>query len=142
MSPSTLAGMEADRIRGLILRAPAFMLPDWARLGNKIGLPFDPARVPETVKIFDGRELDGNYIRVAQALSPDETIRRFTGPVLIIQGEDDDVVRADVSRKAAETYADCELVLIKGEGHHFDRHRDEMISVIKNWTVKKAGVRS
>ena len=136
------AGMEADRIRGLILRAPAFMLPDWARLGNKTGLPFDPARVPETVKIFDGRELGGNYIRVAQALSPDETIRRFTGPVLIIQGEDDDVVRADVSRKAAETYADCELVLIKGEGHHFDRHRDEMISVIKNWTVKKAGVRS
>ena len=79
---------------------------------------------------------------MAQALSPDETIRRFTGPVLIIQGEDDDVVRADVPRKAAETYADCELVLIKGEGHHFDSHRDEMISVIKNWTVKKAGVRS
>ena len=133
------AGMEADRIRGLVLRAPAFMLPEWARLGNKIGLPFDPDHIPDTVKIFDDRELGGNYIRVAQAVYPDESMKRYKGPVLIIQGEDDDVVRADFSRKAAENYSDCELEIIKGEGHHFDHHQDEMISILKAWVGKKAG---
>ena len=136
------AGMEADRIHGLILRAPAFMLPDWARLGNQIGLPFDPERIPDSVKIFDDRELGGNYIRVAQTIYPDESMKRFKGPVLIIQGEEDDVVRADVARKAAGNYSDCDLIIIKGEGHHFDHHPDEMVSILKKWVIRKADVRS
>lgn len=45
-----VAGMEADRISGLILRAPAFMIPQAARSGNMLGQHFDPEHIPDAVE--------------------------------------------------------------------------------------------
>ncbi len=127
------AGMLTDRISGLILRAPAFMIPEWARLGSRAGLPFDPDHVPDTVRIFDGRELNGNYIRVAQTIDPWKSMDRYQGPVLIIHGDEDDVVPVGDSMRAAKRYRNCRLSVIRGEGHHFDRRPEEMTSILQEW---------
>ena len=127
------AGMEPDRIRGLILRAPAFMIPKGAREGNLLGQRFDPDHVPDFPGTAGSPALDGDYIRVAQTVHAEEAMDRFRGPVMILQGDEDDVVPAEGSAEAAQRYPDCELELIRGETHHFDRHPEEMIRLIRSF---------
>ena len=125
--------MEPDRIRGLILRAPGFLIPEGARSGSLLGYSFDPDRIPDSVALPQGVTLDGEYIRVAQTVHAEEAMDRFRGPVLILQGDEDDVVPAEGSAEAAQRYPDCELELIRGETHHFDRHPEEMIRLIRSF---------
>jgi len=136
LTAALTAGMEADRIAGLILRAPAFMIPECAREGNMLGVVFDPERVPDRVKVIKGLELEGNYIRVAQTIHPEEAVARFKGPVLILHGDLDDIVPPEDSEKAAKLYTNAELVVIRGETHHFDMHPEEMQEIIRNWLRK------
>ena len=131
-----VAGMEPDRIRGLVLRAPAFMIPRCAREGNLLGFRFDPDHVPDSVPVIKGLTLDGNYIRVAQAIRAEETAARFKGPVLILHGDEDDTVPLEESRRMAALYADCELAVIHGETHHYDRHPEEMQELIRAFCRK------
>ena len=136
LTAALAAGMETDRIAGLILRAPAFMIPECARKGSMLGVSFDPDRIPDRVKVIKGLELEGNYIRVAQTIHPEEAVTRFRGPVLILHGDLDDTVPPADSEKAAKLYANAKLVVIRGETHHFDVCPDEMQEQIRNWLRK------
>ena len=134
---AALAGaMEPDRIRGLILRAPGFLIPEGARSGSLLGYSFDPDRIPDSVALPQGVTLDGDYIRVAQTVYAEAAADRFKGPVLILQGKDDDVVPPETVRPFAARYADCELVEIEGEGHHFDHCPEEMTNRIRGFMEK------
>ena len=136
LTAALTAAMETDRIRGLILRAPAFMIPECARKGNLLGFDFDPDHIPERMEVIKGLELEGAYLRVAQTIHVEEAISRFKGPVLIIHGDQDDTVPPEDSRKAAEQYANAELAVMKGETHHFDMHPEEMQEIIRQWLAK------
>lgn len=136
LAAALAAGMEPDRIAGLILRAPAFMIPRGAREGNLLGYTFDPEHVPDSLPIYDGLELDGDYIRVAQAIHAEEAMDRYKGPVLILHGGRDDIVPVEGSVKAAERYSNCELAVIPGETHHFDRYPEEMARLIRDYCRK------
>ena len=128
-----VGGMAPDRVRGMILRAPAFMIPRCAREGSLLGFGFDPARVPEEIQIIKGLTLEGNYIRVAQTIHAEEAVARFPGPVLLIHGDADDTVPPEDSVRAAGQYAQCRLELIPGETHHFDRHPEATRGIIRDW---------
>ena len=47
-------GMFPDHVRGLILRAPAFMIPRGAREGSMLGRMFDPLHVPDEIEVRTG----------------------------------------------------------------------------------------
>ena len=130
-------GMESDRIRGLILRAPAFMIPQGARDGLLLGRSFDPGHIPDSIPTIKDLELDGNYIRVAQTIHPEEAADRYRGPVLILHGDEDDTVPLADSQEMAKRYANCELAVMAGETHHFDRHPEQMREIIRSWTAKR-----
>ena len=49
------------------------------------------------------------------------------------------MVSAEDSRKMAARYADCELAVMKGETHHFDRHPEEMQELVRNFMKKLKG---
>ena len=136
LAAALVAGMEPDRISGLILRAPAVMIPDGARSGKMLGGSFDPEHVPDSVPVIKGLTLDGNYIRVAQAVYAEETAGRFKGPVLILHGDEDDTVPLADSESMAVRYADCELAVMRGETHHFDRHPEEMQDLIRQFMCR------
>jgi len=126
-----VAAMEPEYVKGLVLRAPAFMIPRCAREGNMLGVRFD--RVPDESEIFKGLTLDGEYIRVARTIHPEEAVDGFAGPVLILHGDQDDVVPLADSKAAAERYRRGELMVLQGESHHFDHCQAEMLRVIRDW---------
>ena len=132
-----VAGMEADRIHGLILRAPAFMIPQCARDGNMLGQSFDPDHIPDVIDTIKGLELDGDYLRVAQMIHVEDAVDRFKSPVLILHGDQDDTVPLEDSQAYSERYENCTLIVMPGETHHFDQHSEQMQSIIRRWLLKQ-----
>ncbi len=137
---AALAGaMERDRVKGLILRAPAFLIPECARTGQMLGRSFDPGVIPDEIPLFKGLTLSGNYVRVAQTIHPEEAMVLFPGPVLLIHGDQDDTVPWTDSQAAARRYRDCRLAVIPGETHHFDRCLEKTQAVIRDWLGQRIG---
>ena len=133
LTAALAGGMAPDLIRGLILRAPAFMIPEGARNGILLGRTFDPMHIPDEMDVIKGLKLGGSYIRVAQTVHVEDAIKRFPGPVLLIQGAEDDLVPPEDSVRAAGEYQNCRLEMIHGETHHFDRYPEKMRTVIREW---------
>ena len=133
LTAALVGGMAPDLVKGLILRAPAFMIPRCAREGSMLGFTFDPLCIPDEMHIFKELTLGGNYVRVAQTIHVEEAIDRFPGPVLLIHGDEDDLVPVEESREAARRYRQCQLNVIPGETHHFDRFPDQMKAIIQDW---------
>ena len=127
------AGIESDRIHGLLLRAPAFMIPQGAREGSLLGKTFDPDHIPKEIDVIKGLKLSGDYLRVAQAIHVEEMIDRFKGPVLILHGDEDDTVSLEDSKRFSKRYACCELIALNGESHHFDQNPERMETMIREW---------
>ncbi len=132
-----VGGMAPDLIKGLILRAPAFIIPRCAREGNMHGFAFDPLRVPEEIEIFKGLTLRANYARVAQTIHAEDAVDRFPGPVLLIHGDEDNIVPLEDSLIAAKRYQNCQLSVIPGETHHFNRFPEQMKTIIRDWLIAR-----
>jgi len=132
-----VGGMYPDLIKGLILRAPAFMIPRCARQGSLLGVGFDPLHIPEEVRVMKGLTLSGNYIRVAQTIHVEDAIDRFQGPVLVLHGDADDVVPLEDSIEAARQFHNCCLAAIPGENHHYDRFPEKMKTIIREWMIEQ-----
>jgi len=128
-----VAGMEADRIHGLILRVPAFMIPQGARDGLLLGGRFDPDHIPDDIDVIKGLKLSGDYLRVAQTIHVEDAVDRFKGPVLILHGNEDDTVPFGDSVRYAGRYACCDLKMLAGETHHFDQKPEQMDQIIFGW---------
>ncbi len=133
LAAALTAGAAPERVRGLILRAPAFMIPDCARSGRMLGYDFDPARIPDEIPVIKGLTLGGAYLRTAQSIHPEEAVDRFPGAVLLIHGDEDDTVPIEDSVKAARRYRRGTLAVVHGESHHFDRHPARMRAIIRDW---------
>ena len=70
---------------------------------------------------------------MAQTIHVEDAIDRFTGPVLIVHGDEDETVPVEYGIRAAERYRDCKLVLIPGDTHCYDFHLDLVVDAVKEW---------
>lgn len=126
------AGMKRDDFKAIIPLSPAWMIPDGARQGNLLGQGFDPDHIPDMLEAGP-LKLNGNYIRVAQTIHVDDEIQRYTGPVLIVQGDADEAVPLEYAQRAAELYTNAQLVIVPGDNHCFDHHLERMTDAVKDF---------
>ncbi len=108
-----------ERIAALILYYPAFIIPDNWRDTFKT-----EEDIPD-VKDFWGMRLGRNFFLSIRDLSVYELIGAYPNPVLILQGDRDEVVPMESSRKAAGIYPRARLTVLEGEGHGFTRKGTE-----------------
>ena len=134
-----IGGMRADDLKALIPLSPAWMIPDGARQGCLLGMPFDPRHIPDQIVAGDLR-LNGNYVRVAQTIHVEDEIERYPGPVLIVQGDADEAVPLSYAKRAAELYADAKLVIVPGDTHCFDHHLERMTEAVREFLCAVEGI--
>ena len=127
------AAMKRDVIDALIPLSPACMIPQAARQGELLGVAFDPEHVPEVLLSWDGRELNGNYVRVAQTIDVDRAIDSYCGPVLIVHGDEDESVPFAVGASAAARYKKATFVRIPGDDHCYTFHLDQVTEAVRAW---------
>lgn len=132
------AAMERDAVAGLIPLSPAVMIPDGARAGELLGRRFDPEHIPDTIPSWDGNDLGGNYVRVAQTIHVDEAVAKFTKPVLVVHGDADEAVPVRYGIGVAKAYKNAELVVVPGDDHCYGHHLDQVTDAVGKWlTVQK-----
>ena len=112
------------------------MIPENARNGSLLGQSFDPVHIPDTLVSWDGRELDGNYVRVAQTIHVEDEIDRYQGPVCLIHGDADEAVPLECSVQAAKRYANAVLEVIPGDTHCYDYHLELACEKLKAFLEK------
>ncbi|SES70502.1 hypothetical protein SAMN02910413_0549 [Pseudobutyrivibrio sp. C4] len=127
------AAMERDVIKALIPLSPAYVIIEGAKQGELLGQPFDPENIPDMLQSWDGRELSGNYIRVAQSIDLDAAIKKYSGPVLIVHGDADEAVPVEYGIEASKKFANCTLKLIPGDTHCYDYHLDQAVEAVKEF---------
>ena len=130
-----LAAVERDSIKGLISLSPGVVIPEGARKGYFPLQTDNPEIIPEIYDVW-GRELCGNYIRIAKMINLDNVIAAYKGPVLMVHGDADETVPFNSSRESAEKYYNCKYVLIPGDSHCFDHHLDQLQTIIKQWLTQ------
>ena len=127
-----VAAMEEDVLKAVIPLSPAWMIPDGARAGDLLGGPFDPDHIPDELSTDDWT-LSGNYVRAARLIHPEDSFHRFTKPVLIVHGDQDEAVPVRYAYDAAENYKDAKLVIIEGDDHCYTSHLDQVTLAIKEF---------
>lgn len=133
-----VGAMERDRLRALLELSPASMIPEIARQGELLGVPFDPDNIPPYLDAGKSLIIRENYIRVAQMIDVDSAVSRYTGPVLIVHGTADQSVPFHYSRELAEKYADARLVAIEGDSHCYDYHLDQVEEAVRSFLLETA----
>ncbi|MBQ8161679.1 MAG: alpha/beta fold hydrolase [Clostridia bacterium] len=129
-----LAGaLKCDQIMGIIALSPACMIPEGARSGNLLGIHFDPEHVPDTLPAWGDRTLGGNYVRVAQSIRTEDVLPNITVPVLVVHGDADDAVPAEVGAESAALCPRGEFVSIPGDTHCYDHHLPSVQAAVRDW---------
>lgn len=116
------AAARPEEIRGLAMYYPALCIPhDWTKR-----LP-DREAIPEEME-FWGMTLGRGFFLSVHGMDVFQEIARYTGGVLIIHGDRDEVVPLSYSERAKEAYQNAELAVFPGEGHGFSpKKRTEAI---------------
>jgi pimeloyl-ACP methyl ester carboxylesterase len=130
---SALTGAQKrDEVCGMVLIYPALCIPDnWNGRYPKV------KDIPDTTRVW-GVPLGRRFFTELRGLDPFRGMKKFTHPVLILQGDADVVVSVDQSRQAAKTYPDARLHIIHGAGHGFKpQERLEAIEEIKKFIRKE-----
>ena len=129
-----LAGhMMRDRLAGLLLFSPAWMIPEAARRGNLLGIRFDPEHLPLDGAAGSNYPVGSNYIRVAQTIHAEDAIHGFRKPVFLIHGSADATGPIDWSEALSKMYRRCTYVRIPDETHCYDRHLDQVTEAVEGW---------
>lgn len=137
LSVMLAAAMERDVIKALMPLSPAAMIPEVARNGELLGLKFDPENIPEMLDAWDGRKLSGNYVRVAQTIDVEKAVEKYTKPVLIVHGDQDEAVPFESSVVFAKQYKNCKLVPIPGDTHCYDHHLEMVTDAVKEFMLEQ-----
>ena len=111
MVSAITAPERAEDIRAMVLYYPAFCIPDDAR--RKYPVRED---IPEEVEAFN-LKIGGNYYRSAYDFDVFGEIKKYTGPVMILHGDKDEMVPHRYGVMGSEAYDNCEFHTLPGEIH-------------------------
>ena len=101
-------------VRGLIAFYPAFGLMDDVRERTANG-----NHITEETTNVNGVEVSPEYMEAVLSFNIFDTVKKFTGPVLIVHGTEDEITPIYYSERAADTFPDAELISIEGAEHGF-----------------------
>ncbi len=101
-------------IKGLILKYPAFAIPD------QVHEQFESLEsLPEVADIFNWLTVGRIYAEDIWDYDVYEEIKKYNKPTLILHGDKDILAPISYSKKANELYPNSEFYTIKGAGHGF-----------------------
>ncbi len=102
-----------EQVRAVVLVYPALCIPDdWQKRYSTV------ADIPDTTYLWDV-SIGRRYFLEIRNLDVFKRIKKYKGPVLIVQGDKDPVVRMEDAERAVRTYKNARLHVIPGAGHGF-----------------------
>lgn len=112
-----LAGLYPDRVKKLILLAPAATLKTDALKGTCMGTEYDTWNIPDTVLVDGQHRVGGHFFRIAKNLPIYELTSKYTGKALLIHGTADNVVDYHASVEYHECMPGSKLLVYENLDH-------------------------
>ena len=122
----TAGELGSDKIKAVVLLAPAAVLRDDAIRGSTMGATYDPFNLGEYVELFRGLKLGAEYIRTAFSLPIYETSAQYQGPALIIHGTGDRVVPYTYGERFHQIWPTSKLQIIDRADHGFSKEIEQV----------------
>lgn len=128
-----------DEIDKLIMIYPALCIPDDARGCRLAGASYDSNVVPDVIdcgNIHIGKKYHNDVVE----MDPYLELSAYQGPVLLIQGLNDEVVNYSYAIRAKENYKEgqCHLQLVREMGHGFDENmQSSLIASIRQYLLER-----
>ena len=120
VSALTAAKCKKDVSR-LILVYPALCIPDnWNSRYPRI------EDIPDTTRLWNV-PMGRRFFTEVRDMDVFKQIKKFKNPVLIVQGDKDNIVSMDDSRRAVSIYKDARMHVIPGAGHGFRPNEFEVL---------------
>lgn len=113
-----------DKIRSLVLLAPAACIHTMAVSGNMFGFRIDQDPLPEYVEFWRGTHLGKAYFRSAIDMDVFGRTSAYDGPVLILQGLADTPALIEDAEKYTEYLKDVRYVPLEGLSHCYPEDLD------------------
>lgn len=118
-----VAAKQPALVNKLVLFYPALCIPDDARAGKMMFAKFDPKNIPEQINCGP-MKLGRCYVADVIGIDPYKEIQSYHGPVLIVHGTKDRIVKLDYSRQAQRAYPNAKLLIIEDGTHGFSKKHD------------------
>ena len=131
----TSGDLGADKVKCVVLLAPAAVLRDDAIRGSTMGARYNPLDPPEEIPLFGGLKLGGEYIRTAFSLPIYETAKKYTGPACIIHGTGDQVVPYTYGERFHEIWPGSELHILPAADHMFSKEMQHVVDLTVNFLM-------
>ena len=122
----TAGELGSDKIKAVVLLAPAAVLRDDAIRGSTMGATYDPFNLGEYVELFRGLKLGAEYIRTAFSLPIYETSAKYDGPALIIHGTGDRVVPYTYGERFHQIWPTSKLQILDRADHGFSQQIEQV----------------
>lgn len=132
----TAGDLGTDAVKCVVLLAPAAVLRDDAIRGSTMGARYNPLDPPESVQLFPGKHLGGEYIRTAFNLPIYETAIKYTGPACIIHGTGDQVVPYTYGERYHYIWPGSELHILHAADHMFSKEMSQVVDIMVDFLVK------
>ncbi len=127
------AELGADKIKTIVLMAPAGELPDDTSKGNLFGVTYDPKHVPGYITLGNGLKVGGAFLETTQHLPIYEKSARYTGPVLIVHSKDDQLVPYKYGERFVPLYQQVRLETLHGFDHNFTQDTPAVDKIIAGY---------
>ncbi len=131
------AELGEDKIKSIVLMAPAGELPEDVRSGELFGAKFDPQNVPEYIQIFTGLKIGRAFLETTQAVPVYEASAGYTGPVLIVHSQDDQLVPYKYGQRFLQIYPQAQLETLHGFDHNFTQDTPKVDKIVVDFFAEQ-----
>ena len=129
-----LAGeVGADKIKTIVLMAPAPELKQDTARGNLFGVNYDVNNIPPYITLANGLKVGRAYLETTKDLPIYEVSSQYKGPVFVIHSQDDDLVPYKYGAEYCKIFTDCKLETLHGLDHCFTQDTPAVNKIIADF---------
>jgi len=133
-----LAGELGEKgLKSVVLMAPAPELKEDTARGELFGVTFDPRNVPEYITLSTGLKVGRAFLETTPHLPIYEISARYTGPVMVLHSQDDELVPYRYGVEYSKVFPHAELKTIHGFNHCFTQDTPAVDKIVADFFAEQ-----
>ena len=133
-----LAGeLGEEGLKSIVLMSPAPELKEDTARGDLFGVKYDPKNVPEYITLSNGLKVGRAFLETTQHLPIYEVSSKYTGPVLVLHSQDDQLVPYKYGVEYSRVFPHAQLYTVHGFDHNFTQDTPTVDKIVADFFAKQ-----
>ena len=133
-----LAGELGEKgLKSIVLMSPAPELKEDTARGELFGVKYDPKNPPEYITLSNGLKVGRAFLTTTQQLPIYDVSARYTGPVLVVHSQDDQLVPYRYGVEYSKVFPHAQLKTVYGFDHNFTQDTPAIDKIVANFVTEQ-----